>query len=249
MRIAKHLPNALTIGNLLAGIMGLHFTLAQQDLYAALWCILLAALLDVFDGALARLLKVNSPIGRDLDSLADGVSFGVLPAFIMFQILHLSLGALPATGLGLGRFLPDMMGYQRLIPFALAVCAVLRLAKFNNDLGQEKYFKGLPTPAMGLAIVGFAFQASTATEPLGSSWHTKPVTLIVASLLFSFLMVSNLPLLSFKLGLKRTWPYWAAMGLPLLLLPWVQGLVFPVIILFYVLVSQVYFATSGKNSK
>ena len=248
MNIRKHLPNAITLGNLLAGIMGLHFVLAQRDLYAALWCIILAAMLDVFDGSLARLLKVNSPIGKDLDSLADVVSFGVLPSFIMFHILELTLGALPPTGLGIGRLLPPLMGAERFVPFTLALCAALRLARFNNDPEQRDFFKGIPVPAMGLAVVGFAFQAATATEPLGSSWHTMPATILVGSLLFSTLMVSTLPLLSFKLGFKHTWPYWCAMLLPLVALPWLQGLIFPAIILFYVVVSQVYFAFNGKVS-
>ena len=248
MQIKQHLPNALTLGNLLSGMAGLYFTLAQQDLYAALWCIVLAAVLDVFDGGLARLLHVSSPIGRDLDSLADAVSFGVLPSFIMFQILQQAMGTLPATGLGIGHLLPDLMGLERLIPFALAVCAVLRLAKFNNDASQSTFFKGLPTPAMGLAVVGFAFQAATATQPVGSTGHTTPATVLGASVLFSFLMVSTLPLLSFKLGFKLTWPYWVAMLVPLAGLHWVEGLIFPVIILFYVVVSQVYFNRNGNIS-
>lgn len=223
--LKAHVPNALTVGNLLCGMGGIYLALAEADTYAAGWCIIFAALLDVADGAVARALGVSSPIGKDLDSLADAVTFGVLPTFIVVTGLRQYLWLDPAW---------------QVVPACLGVCAVLRLARFNNDPGQAKYFRGLPTPAAGLALVGIAWQIDKlpdAAMPL-----VQPAGLLGTSILLAGLMVSPLRLISFKLGLKPTLPYWVATALVAIAsLPWAQGGATLVAILAYVAFSQIYF--------
>lgn len=222
----RHIPNALTLGNLLSGMGGIWLCLVWQDLYAAAWCVVLAAMFDVADGAVARALGVSSPIGKDLDSLADGVTFGVLPSFLMMMALRL-------------------LGYDEawwtFLPALLGVCAVLRLAKFNNDPGQARHFSGLPSPAAGLAIVGLAMQAANQDPAQVHPFVTAP-GIVVSSIAVALLMVSPFRLISFKLGLKPTLPYWLGItAVALASLPWTQGGFTLVGTAAYVVASQVYF--------
>lgn len=132
--IKRNIPNAITCLNLLFGCMAIVYVFHNR-LPDASWMIVCAAIADFFDGMAARLLKVSSPIGKELDSLADVVSFGVAPGMMLFQLI----GTYPFNWIGL------------LIP----IFAAIRLAKFNIDTRQTFYFIGLPTPANGLFIVSF----------------------------------------------------------------------------------------------
>jgi CDP-diacylglycerol--serine O-phosphatidyltransferase len=136
MVIRRLIPNLLTAGNLIGGILAIIFALTG-DLELAPYCILAAALFDFLDGFVARLLKVQSELGKQLDSLADMVTFGVAPGILMLMILNRSLSSIN----------PD---YVFLSWFALIipVFALFRLAKFNLDARQSDSFIGLPTPAM-----------------------------------------------------------------------------------------------------
>ena len=238
MRLLRHLPNAITCGNLLAGFAGIYITLVEQDLYAAVGCMLLAALLDVADGAIARALGAAQGIGKDLDSLADVISFGVLPAFMGLAILQSS--ALPsATFSGAWLVLP---------PAALVVCAALRLAKFNADPGQATFFKGLPTPAAALGLAGLDVQFAT-QDVAARHAGTAPAWVAGFLLATAALMVSRLPLISFKLPLHTTLRYWLAIvGVALASMPWAQGLCTLVGIGVYVLASQLYFKLAPAPS-
>ena len=222
----RHLPNAITIGNLLSGMGGIFICLVYEDLFAAAACVVLAALLDVADGAVARWLRVSSPIGADLDSLADIVSFGVLPALMMIQILRLQ-------------------GHEEawvMIPACLAVCGALRLARFNNDPGQAKHFVGLPIPAAGLAMCGLAVQAAN-QPPAALHPLTLPAGVLACSVGVAGLMVSKLPMISLKLSIKTTWPYWlAVVAVSAGSLYWAEGAFTLVAIGVYAVASQVYFS-------
>lgn len=142
------LPNMLTLGNLVAGVLALIVTLTEHDYMMALWLIIIAAVFDFFDGFAARLLKQQSPLGVQLDSLADDVTFGVVPAVVMYDLYahSSSLFALDAT-------LMHYLGYVTLI---IAAFSVLRLAKFNIDTTQSAEFSGLPTPANALMLLSLA---------------------------------------------------------------------------------------------
>ena len=169
------IPNALTCGNLLCGCIGIICTFTNPEI-PTYWFVWVACVFDFFDGFAARLLKVSSPIGKELDSLADMVSFGVLPGILMKNLLM-------ASGLT----------YWSWIGLLLPVSAALRLAKFNIDTRQSDSFIGVPTPAHALFICGLP--AIMVIAPFG--WFGS-YTLIALTILFSGLMVAPLPLFALK---------------------------------------------------
>lgn len=190
MSIKKHIPNTITCANLLSGVLAIVYTLQERNLEYAAWCIVLAAVFDFFDGLVARALGVTSPIGKDLDSLADVVSFGVAPALLVYQGLStLSGGSMLAYGV-----------------FILPAFAALRLAKFNHDERQTMSFLGLPVPSNALFWIGASFALESIQYTIGS--QLTLITYLVLAVLFSALMVSDLPMFSFKLKkapLKALW--------------------------------------------
>ena len=141
MRIKNHIPNAITLLNLLSGIFSIYFGMEGNLLFSA-YCIFIAAVFDFFDGFAARLLHAKSDIGEQLDSLADVVSFGVAPGFIMFHMIKLSLGL-------------DFESSLPFFGFIIPLFSALRLAKFNVDENQTDSFIGIPTPAVALLIASF----------------------------------------------------------------------------------------------
>jgi len=145
----KHIPNFITSLNLASGFVAIIFII-NNDLITASWLILAAMIFDFLDGLSARLLNSYSDIGKELDSLADVVSFGVAPALIIYQLVTSSLSpSVPLFTNGL----PARAFVLLLIPVIMPVCAAIRLAVFNTDDTQIKSFKGLPTPANALAVV------------------------------------------------------------------------------------------------
>lgn len=177
----KHIPNLITCGNLLSGALALVFALYHQRPDVAMWLIVLAAVFDFFDGLVARALGVSSPIGKDLDSLADVISFGLAPATLLW--------------LGLQRLGVDSpLSYG---VFVLAPFAALRLAKFNNDTRQSTSFLGLPVPSNALFFLGFAWALPLLGGALGKT-ATLALSLVLV-LVFGCLMIGELPMFSFKL--------------------------------------------------
>lgn len=174
MSVLRHIPNALTCANLVCGCVGIIslFTNKIEPAYF-IWA---ACVFDFFDGFAARLLKVTSPIGKELDSLADVVSFGVLPALAM----HTWIGTTA------GQYLP-------FAAILIAVFSALRLAKFNIDENQTDSFIGVPTPANALFISALPFLP----EPL-HAWVFLPVSLLAITVIFSFLLVAPIKLLALK---------------------------------------------------
>lgn len=190
----KHIPNFITSLNLAAGFIAIVFA-AEGDIMTASWLILAAMIFDFLDGFAARLLKAYSEIGKELDSLADVVSFGVAPALIIFKLLtdSLSLGApmiVNSDGLKATLIL--------LIPAIMPVCAALRLAIFNLDTTQATTFKGLPTPANALAVISVVIASDFSHSELVDTFIGSPFLLILFTLILSLLMVSRIPLLSLK---------------------------------------------------
>ncbi len=177
----KHIPNLLTCGNLLAGSLAAVFTLYHHRPDIAMALIVLAAVFDFFDGLVARALGVSSPIGKDLDSLADVVSFGLAPATLVWYTLQ-GLGITSVWSYGV---------------FLLVAFAALRLAKFNNDTRQSTSFLGLPVPSNALFFLGYTSSLPMVVFLLGPV-GTLVVTLVL-TLLFGSLMLGELPMFSFKL--------------------------------------------------
>lgn len=186
MSFKKHIPNAITSLNLFCGVIGI-IALFEPDLHGVaffpFFCMLAAVLLDFCDGLAARLLGAYSPEGKELDSLADVVSFGVLPALMMYFSCSMY-----ANGLA---------GYLVWIPLLIAVFSALRLAKFNLDERQHNLFLGLPTPASALICGSLCCLLSYLPESFGAA---IPWIIIGTSLILCALLVCELPLFSFKFG-------------------------------------------------
>ena len=155
--------------------------------------IFLAAVFDFFDGFAARLLKAYSPLGAQLDSLSDVVSFGVAPSFIIYH--YLQLASMSAS-------MSVSVSDFNIIPFAaffLAIFAELRLAKFNVDERQTTSFIGLPTPAMGLFVASLPFALQNEKLVFMANNMTNPYFYISLIVIFSYLMVSEIPFFSLKI--------------------------------------------------
>ena len=180
--IRKNIPNALTCGNLLCGCIGI-IEAFHSNLLLSCVLIGIALIFDFLDGFIARLLKVSSPIGRDLDSLADMVTFGVLPSVIVYQLLMQSI--------------PDLYGIWKAYPaLIIAIFSAIRLAKFNNDPRQSDSFIGVPTPANALLIASLpiiVFQ--------DESWKPLIVNtnnLLILTAVMSYLLVAEIKLIALK---------------------------------------------------
>ncbi len=180
--ITKHIPNAITCLNIVAGSIACVLALFGQLEYSA-YLILLAAVFDFLDGFAARLLNAYSPMGKELDSLADMVSFGVAPGFILFAFLSQNVGF-----------------YWALLAFAVPVFSALRLAKFNIDDRQTTSFIGLPTPANAILIAFLILSITSKFQFLSEDQllFSKLVAFIFIPL-SSFLLVSELPMFSLKM--------------------------------------------------
>ena len=190
--IKKHIPNALTCCNLLSGCMGV-FQAYSGQVKMALWWIIIGAVFDFFDGMSARLLKVSSPIGKELDSLADNVTFGVAPATII--LFELSVIDYPSF---MQKILFSQVSLQTVTPYVAFILIVafsaLRLAKFNIDERQTTSFIGLPTPANALF---WGSLIATRSEWLEISTWMVPVVLVMVAF-SAWLLVSEIPMFALK---------------------------------------------------
>ncbi|MGZ5281738.1 MAG: CDP-alcohol phosphatidyltransferase family protein [Bacteroidia bacterium] len=200
----RHIPNLLTLGNLFCGFLGILFCMeGDSNLALGGMMVFAGAIFDVFDGMSARLLKVSSPIGGELDSLADVVTFGLLPSVIVYKLLVLS----QVDWIYL--LYADDVPVFALIAFLITACAALRLAKFNVDTTQYKTFKGMPSPANGMFFASLPLIMQNDSFLVDFDIYfleqivLNPYILIGFTLLMSWLMVSNLPLFSFKFSSKK----------------------------------------------
>ncbi len=230
----KHIPNFITSLNLASGFFAIIFA-SKGDITTASWLILAAMIFDFSDGFSARLLKAYSEIGRELDSLADVVSFGVAPGVIIYQLLSSSLA--PA-----GTISPESLAGTLLmiLPVLMPVCAALRLAIFNIDTTQATVFKGLPTPANALAVISVVIAAEYSDYAVFSTITGSVPILATSAIILSLLMVSRIPLLSLKvssLKLKGNEGRYILIGLVLLSLAFFGIAAAPLIIPFYLLAS------------
>ena len=231
----KHLPNALTCVNLLCGCIALTFIFGG-NLVVAAYFVGIAAVADFFDGLVARALRVSSPIGKDLDSLADMVSFGVVPGAIIYSLLYKAVGSCP----GYGDFeVPSIGLFTPFLGFIVSIFSALRLAKFNNDTRQTTSFIGLPTPACTLVVASLPLILANDTFGL-KNIILNPLVLIGLTVLLSGLLVAELPLFALKFknlqwrGNRRRFIF---VGLALGLVLWLKAAGVPLAVLLYVLLS------------
>jgi len=234
MDIVKHLPNSLTCANLLCGCVAIVATFTGHVHNASLY--LLAALVfDFLDGFAARALKAYSPLGKELDSLADVVTFGVLPGVIFFHLFLKSNFFILIDN----RMLFNMLRY---FFFINTICAALRLAKFNIDTRQTNYFLGLPSPANAIFIASLPLIVMHDQFGL-KPYILNPLILIGICILFSVLMISEIPLLAMKFK-NFKWsdnkPQFILIGLTVVLIPLLKFVAIPVIIILYILLSLVF---------
>jgi len=183
-RIKKHLPNAITCANLFSGCVGIVFAF-RGELVIAAYAIFLSAIFDFFDGLASRVLKSFSGIGKDLDSMADMVSFGVLPAVIMYQLL------LQAHQIN------KVSSWLNFIAFMIPIFSALRLAKFNVDTRQAENFIGLPTPANAILIASFPIIIHD-HDLFYTPYLLNPYTLISLTIIMCALLVLEMPMMSLK---------------------------------------------------
>ena len=221
MNLKEQLPNFITLLNLLSGVLGILWVLEEQPLYGA-YFVILSATFDFFDGFAARLLKVQSDMGKELDSLADVVSFGVLPGILLYSLTKSQTEA---------SFLP----YCTLI---IPMLSAYRLAKFNLDTRQSDRFIGLPTPANALLLTTIPYLA--ARWPELSPWLSSPIALVVIAWLTSLLLVAELPLIALKFKnssfTDNSYRY-ALLVIGAVCLVWLQLAGIPLVILAYLLLS------------
>jgi CDP-diacylglycerol--serine O-phosphatidyltransferase len=178
----RHIPNFITMLNLASGFTAIIYIFNDQFITAA-WLIILAMVFDFCDGFAAKLLKAYSDIGKELDSLADVVSFGVVPGLFIYRLAAGAFNLPPWA----------MLVISVLVPLA----AALRLAKFNTDADQKETFKGLPTPAAALAVVSLVLSGSYGTLDVFRIVNL-PETYLINAILLAVLMVSPFRLLSLK---------------------------------------------------
>jgi len=223
----RHIPNAITCANLFSGCIGVVFAF-KGELEIAAYFVLLSGIFDFFDGMVARLLNVKSAIGKELDSLADMVSFGFLPGVIMFQLLKTS------------DYSSEYLPY---FGFIITVFSALRLAKFNIDERQTEEFIGLNTPMNTLFIVSLPFIAKDYPEIIGSS-----VLLIAITAITSFLLVSEIKIFSLKFS-NTTWAKnkfkFIFLILSALLIAFLQFAAVPFVLVIYIVLSIFHFRSEA----
>lgn len=230
MSIKKHIPNTITCCNLISGCIATHWAFCGNYEMALLF-IIIGAVFDFFDGMSARLLGVSSPIGKELDSLADDITFGFAPSAIIFSYLctfHIHLLFVP------------------FLAFVMAAFSALRLAKFNLDERQALGFIGLPTPAnalfWGALIVGAGDWISTLPY--------APYLILLGTFISCYLLIAEIPMFALK------FKHWGWKGneikyifilscIPLLLLLRVSGIA--IIIAWYILLSIITTKINPKN--
>lgn len=233
MGLRQHIPNIITCGNLVSGCFSILFSFVGMPVAAAVM-VFVAGLFDFFDGFTARLLKAHSPIGADLDSLSDVVSFGVAPGFIMYHLMCEGM-VVPIWPLG-------KVSLFACTAFLLPVFAAVRLAKFNVDTRQTTSFIGLPTPPMAIfmASLPLAFwQKGILGQPV-----LHPYLCLGIVILFSVLMVCNRPFFSFKmkaLSWRGNELRWVFLGLAVADFVAFRFVALPFILLGYILLSVLFY--------
>jgi CDP-diacylglycerol--serine O-phosphatidyltransferase len=210
----RHIPNFVTILNLLAGVVGIWLVLEHNPYYGAL-LIFIAAIFDFADGFLARQLNAYSSVGKSLDSLADVVSFGVLPGFLVFRLQTIS------NGLGLGYdWIPDLTVHELLYlitPLVIPAFSAIRLARFDNDTRQTVEFRGLPTPANAIFIAAWVYSYPALHDNF--SWLYLPWVIFGLSTLLAILLITDIPMFSMKFksfGFKENSLRYIFLGISLL---------------------------------
>lgn len=245
MNIKKHIPNAITCGNLFCGCLAV-VTAFNGNLVWSAYLVGIAAVLDFFDGFCARMLKVGGEMGKQLDSLADMVTFGVVPGVVMFHLI----GQAMAYQLAISVSTPDTAAVSMqwpLLPFVaflITIFSGLRLAKFNIDTRQSDSFIGVPTPANSILICSLPLILEFHRDAYGKyqTLLLNPFLLVGLTLIMSYLLVAELPLFALKFknfGWADNKIRYSFLIISVLLLILFQFIAIPFIIFLYIVMSVV----------
>jgi CDP-diacylglycerol--serine O-phosphatidyltransferase len=236
--LGQHLPNLLTLCNLALGFLSVIMAFENHLLFAS-WLILLAALFDFLDGFTAKLLGAVSEFGKQLDSLADIVSFGMAPAAILYKLMEYALkNELSFDGISGANLLERIYLFS---PMLLVLFAAIRLAAFNIQ-NDSSGFHGLATPAAAIFFAGLGLIVMTQPESGFSMFLLRPLFLLFIILIISILMILRIPMFSLKFsgfGWKGNEIRYFFITVSLILLIILQEIALPVIILFYLLLSLI----------
>ncbi|WP_420385596.1 CDP-alcohol phosphatidyltransferase family protein [Roseivirga sp.] len=231
--IKRNIPNLFTLSNLTLGVLAIQQVILSNggDEPKVHYYVFLAAFFDLLDGAVARALKVSSRLGVQLDSLADLITFGVLPTFIYASIF-------------------EMEGWGLLI-LLVPVCSAIRLAVFNISEDQKTSFKGISTTAHGLFASTLPIIIWTGDSYFGQSLAQMPYIAIIIAVFFSYLMVSPLRMISLKfegLSLAKNWEKYALLIVSLLLVVFMGYDSAPWIMMLYLLLSIIINFRQPQNT-
>ncbi len=237
----KHLPNLLTLLNLLSGTIAVILAVEGNLIGAGLF-VILGIFFDFFDGFVARILKVEGELGKQLDSLADMVTSGVVPGIVLFQLIRFSMSDWQSDSLLPSTLFEEGYSYMPFIGLLITLAASYRLAKFNIDERQQTSFVGVPTPAIALLILSLPLILNYSLNEFAIELIQNKWFLIAVAVFGSYLMNANISLFSLKFkeySFKHNKIKYLFMVLSILLLSWLQFVALPIIIVLYVVLSVV----------
>ena len=246
MTLKRHIPNIVTLLNLFCGSIAVVFAVNNNFVAAAVF-VFLGIFFDFFDGLLARKLNVQSPLGIQLDSLADMVTSGLVPGIVMFKLLSLAVDApffveTSDAWTSSASWTDFKISWLPLMGLLITLSSAYRLAKFNIDEDQQSYFKGLPTPANTLLIISLPLIMEYQNSDLMNSIILNKWFLIGLTLVSSYLLNSNVKLFALKFknfSFKDNAVRYVFIILTLILLVLLHFAAIPLIILFYVMLSLI----------
>lgn len=236
MSFKQYLPNTLTLLNLLCGVIAVLFAAINQ-LELAAYFVFGGIFFDYFDGFTARLLKVQGELGKQLDSLADVITSGVVPGIVMFQLIRQSLGQWTEP---IWFTSVDKLNWLPFLGLIIPIASAYRLANFNIDTRQSSSFIGLPTPALSIFVLSLPLIMGQESAPLIDSMFKNPVTLILITLIGSYLLNAELPMFALKFKtyqLKENLTKYIFLILSLLLLVGFHYTAIPLILILYIALS------------
>lgn len=244
MSLKKHIPNIITLLNLASGLIALVFAFNTHYMMAFIW-VCAGVFFDFWDGFFARILKVKSAIGLQLDSLADMVTSGVVPGLVMYQLLSGIAGSQEEFDLNPNHYYLGILPY---FGFIITLASCYRLAKFNVDPRQTDSFIGLPTPANALLIMSLPIIGAE-SDGLLFELLSNPLVLIGITLLSAFMLNAEIPLFSLKVkyfNWEKNKIQFSFLIIAVMLLFIFQFVAIPLIILLYVLLSVISNKTSPQ---
>lgn len=245
----KHIPNLLTLLNLLAGTIAVILAVEGNLIGAGLF-VILGIFFDFFDGFVARILKVQGELGKQLDSLADMVTSGVVPGIVLFQLIRTSISDWQSDSLLPTSFFEEGYSYLPFVGLLITLASAYRLANFNIDVRQSSSFIGVPTPANTLFILSLPLILHYSTNEVAIELIHNKWFLIGVALLGSYMMNANIPLFSLKFkeySLKNNKIKYLFIALSIVLLSLLQFVAIPVLIVLYVVLSVVENKTNKER--